>query len=234
MNQEEINEIEERIEKLTSLKNELKNEEQAVKLTMNSIYGAIGNNWFVCFNPDVAEAVTLQGQDLIKYSEKALHKYFHEYWHVDKELHEKLELTTVKRVSKPLVIYGDTDSLLGDSLVCIKYGENHSKIRFDELFSTFSGSCGYHTDNRGNEIIEPDNLASLNYINEYLAFSPIKKIIRHKVRKAKWKLVTETGKEVIVTNDHSLTVFRDGIKIHIKASEINIDTDLVLEVSVDI
>ena len=48
MNKEEIKEIEERIEKLTSLKNELKNEEQAVKLTMNSIYGAIGNNWFIC------------------------------------------------------------------------------------------------------------------------------------------------------------------------------------------
>ena len=47
-------EIKDRIEKLTSLKNEYKNEEQAVKLTMNSIYGAIGNNYFVCFNPDVA------------------------------------------------------------------------------------------------------------------------------------------------------------------------------------
>ena len=234
MNKEEINEIEEKIEKLTSLKNELKNEEQAIKLTMNSIYGAIGNNWFVCFNPDVAEAVTLQGQDLIKYSEKALHKYFHEYWHVDKDIHDKLGLTTVKRVAKPLVIYGDTDSCFSGTKVIIKYGANAQKFAFDELFSTFSGSCGYHTDNRGNEIIEPDNLASLNYIGQSLTFSPIKKIIRHKVKKSKWKLVTETGKEVIVTNDHSLTVFRDGIKIHIKASEINIDTDLVLEVSVDI
>ena len=35
-----------KIEELTSLKNELKNEEQAVKLTMNSIYVAIGNNFF--------------------------------------------------------------------------------------------------------------------------------------------------------------------------------------------
>ena len=82
MTPEEIKEIEEKIERLTALKNEYKNEEQAVKLTMNSIYGAIGNNYFVCFNPDVAEAVTLQGQDLIKYSEKILHKYFHEHWHL--------------------------------------------------------------------------------------------------------------------------------------------------------
>lgn len=103
-------EIKNKIEKLTSLKNEYKNEEQAVKLTMNSIYGAIGNAYFVCFNPDVAEAVTLQGQDLIKYAEKIINKYFHEHWHLDTELHEKLGLTQVKRVTNPLVAYIDTDS----------------------------------------------------------------------------------------------------------------------------
>jgi len=103
-------ELELKIAELTALKNELKNEEQAVKLTMNSIYGAIGNAWFVCFNPDVAEAVTIQGQDLIKHSEKILHKYFHEYWHLDTELHETIGLKSVRRVVKPLVVYGDTDS----------------------------------------------------------------------------------------------------------------------------
>lgn len=110
MTPEEKQEILDKIERLTSLKNELKNEEQAIKLTMNSIYGAIGNNWFVCFNPDVAESVTLQGQDLIKYSEMVLNRYFHEFWHMDKELHEKLGLTSVKRVARPMVIYSDTDS----------------------------------------------------------------------------------------------------------------------------
>ena len=110
MTVEEKIKIKEKIDSLTSLKNELKNEEQAIKLTMNSIYGAIGNNWFVCFNPDVAEAVTLQGQDLIKYSEKILHKYFHDHWHLDTELHEKIGISNVRRVTQPLVIYGDTDS----------------------------------------------------------------------------------------------------------------------------
>jgi DNA polymerase elongation subunit (family B) len=47
MSPEEKIEIKNKIERLTSLKNELKNEEQAIKLTMNSIYGAIGNNWFI-------------------------------------------------------------------------------------------------------------------------------------------------------------------------------------------
>lgn len=103
-------EIKKKIEVLTTLKNELKNEEQAVKLTMNSIYGAIGNSWFACFNPEVAEAVTLQGQDLIKHSEKILHKYFHEYWHLDTELHQKIGITEVKKIHRPMVVYGDTDS----------------------------------------------------------------------------------------------------------------------------
>ena len=117
-------EIEERISYLKSKKEELKNEEQAIKLTMNSIYGAIGNAYFVCFNPDVAEAVTLQGQDLIKHSEKILHKYFHEFWHKDTELHEKLGIKNVKRVAKPLVIYGDTDS---------------NYVSFEEVVNSFEG-----------------------------------------------------------------------------------------------
>jgi DNA polymerase elongation subunit (family B) len=110
MTEEEKIEIKNKIAELTSLKNELKNEEQAVKLTMNSIYGAIGNAYFVCFNPDVAESVTLQGQDLIKYSEKIIYRYFNEIWHEDKDLHAQLGLTSVKKVTKPLTVYGDTDS----------------------------------------------------------------------------------------------------------------------------
>jgi DNA polymerase elongation subunit (family B) len=110
MTEAEIEETKNKILELTSLKNELKNEEQAIKLTMNSIYGAVGNSFFVCFNPDVAEAVTLQGQDMIKFSEKIVNKYFQEHWHLDHELHEKLGITSVKKIHKPLVIYSDTDS----------------------------------------------------------------------------------------------------------------------------
>jgi hypothetical protein len=107
---EEIKRLREEIETLTALKNEYKNEEQGIKLTMNSIYGAIGNNYFACFNPDVAEAVTLQGQDLIKHSSMLITRYFHNFWHLDTELHSKLGISTPKKILKPLVVYGDTDS----------------------------------------------------------------------------------------------------------------------------
>jgi DNA polymerase elongation subunit (family B) len=226
-------ELRKKIEELTALKNELKNEEQAVKLTMNSIYGAIGNNFFVCFNPEVAESVTLQGQDLIKYSEKILHKYFHDFWHEDKELHEKLGLTQVKKVHRPLVCYGDTDSCFSGSIIIVKNEDFLGKVTFEESFKYYSEFCEISLDERGNEIIEPVNMEVLNFVNE-VCFSKVKKIIRHKVSKPKWKIVSSSGKEVIVTDDHSITVFRKGEKIHIKPSEINLETDEILTVVVDI
>jgi|688.fasta_scaffold213776_2 DNA polymerase elongation subunit (family B) len=103
-------EIENEIERLKDLQNLYMNAEQAVKIFINSVYGATGSPWFIFFNTDVAEAVTLQGQDLIKYSEKVINRYFLEFWHKDVKLHEKLGVTEVQKVDFPVVIYVDTDS----------------------------------------------------------------------------------------------------------------------------
>lgn len=103
-------ELELEIKKLKHESDILKNMDVAFKLILNSTYGAIANKWFVAHNPDVAEAVTLQGQDLIKFSEKVITRYFHELWHKDIELHKKLGVTNVKQVTGPVTIYGDTDS----------------------------------------------------------------------------------------------------------------------------
>lgn len=229
----EIEEIKKKISELTEIKNELKNEEQAIKLTMNSIYGAVGNAFFVCFNTDVAEAVTLQGQDMIKFSEKIVNRYFQEHWHLDTELHEKLGLSRVKKIHKPLVIYSDTDSCDQASKIILKSGDNIEEIQFGDLFRLYSKAYDVNIDERGNEIIEPYGISALNYKDD-VTFSGIKRIIRHKVSKPKWRIVTDSGKEVVVTNDHSITVFRDSKKIHIKPSEINIETDRILSIDLDI
>ena len=62
--------------------------EQAVKLTLNSIYGAFGNKWFHFFNIDIAESITKQGKNAILYSETILNKYVNEFWHKDKAVHD--------------------------------------------------------------------------------------------------------------------------------------------------
>lgn len=102
--------IQAEIDKLKKLSKDYKNEEQGIKLTLNSIYGALGNAYFALFNPEVAESVTLQGQDLIKFAAKVINKYFHEHWHLDKEIHEKLGARNVRPITEDMVIYIDTDS----------------------------------------------------------------------------------------------------------------------------
>mgnify|MGYP003429174113 FL=1 len=103
-------EIRSEIERMRNLSNEYKNEEQGIKIYINSVYGALGNKWLVCFNPEVAEAVTLEGQNLIKHAEKVINHYFHNVWHLDADLHEKLGITDVKPVTGNMTIYADTDS----------------------------------------------------------------------------------------------------------------------------
>ncbi|NBV29902.1 hypothetical protein EBS02_12980, partial [bacterium] len=216
-------------EELTALKNEYKNEEQAIKLTMNSIYGSIGNSYFVCFNHEVAEAVTLQGQDMIKYSEKIVNRYFHDFWHDDTELHEKLGLTQVKRVVKPLVIYSDTDSVESSCLIRTQNNQGEIKIStIEDFFLSFASLKEVVEDDRGNQIVSDPESSVLNYKHEALTFSRIKKIIRHEVTKPKWQVISASGKEIIVTNDHSVTIFRAEQKLHVKPSEIDLEIDRVL------
>lgn len=119
------------IEELEALENEynvLQNMytayEQAVKLSLNSIYGAFGNKWFHFFNIQMAESITLQGQNAILYSESILNKYFTEFWHKDEKLHDHLGIKVKNKLVKPAVIYIDTDSNY------VQFGEMYDSIEW--------------------------------------------------------------------------------------------------------
>lgn len=84
----------------------------AIKILINSVYGAFGNQYFYFYNTDIAQSITLQGQDMIKFSNKAINFYFKEKWHLDTELHKKLGIDQYKinKVNDDAAIYTDTDS----------------------------------------------------------------------------------------------------------------------------
>ena len=93
----------------------------ALKLILNSVYGAFGNEFFVCSTTDIAGAITAMGRDLIKYMDTINETYWYDYWHEDTELHEHLGIDgEVKQIptdwltrispDHPFVPYdGDTD-----------------------------------------------------------------------------------------------------------------------------
>jgi DNA polymerase elongation subunit (family B) len=84
----------------------------AIKILINSVYGAFGNQYFYFFSTDIAQSITLQGQDMIKFANKAINFYFKEKWHLDIDLHKELGIDSyvVNKVNDDSAIYTDTDS----------------------------------------------------------------------------------------------------------------------------
>ena len=74
----------------------LDNQQMAIKILMNSLYGALGNRWFRYFDQRVAESITLAGQLSIKWAERA----------VNQEMNKLLETD-----DKDYVVAIDTDSV---------------------------------------------------------------------------------------------------------------------------
>ena len=149
--------------------------QNAIKILINSFYGAFGNKYFYFHNNDIAQSITLQGQDLIKFSIKAVNHYFQQKWHLDTELHEKLGITdrTINKIEKEAAVYTDTDSVYvcfdyaiqsveglqlseKESLeFCLAINRNRLKHYFEQAFEKYASH--FNTDNRQN--FELENLS---------------------------------------------------------------------------
>ena len=73
----------------------LDNQQMAIKILMNSLYGALGNRWFRYFDQRVAESITLAGQLSILWAERAVNK----------------EMNKLQGTDEDYVIAIDTDSV---------------------------------------------------------------------------------------------------------------------------
>tara|TARA_R110000744_G_scaffold334643_10_gene439963 strand:- start:2858 stop:5347 length:2490 start_codon:yes stop_codon:yes gene_type:complete len=75
--------------------NTLENQQMAIKILMNSLYGALGNNYFRYYDLRIAEAITTTAQLAIKWAEKAING----------------EMNSILGTDTDYVIAIDTDSL---------------------------------------------------------------------------------------------------------------------------
>jgi DNA polymerase family B len=219
-----IEELEKEISRLINLKNEYEDKQMSIKLFLNSVYGAAGSPWFAHYSTAIAEAVTLQGQDINKYFAKIIDDYFKNDWHLDEELHKKLGITFINKLNiNSLNVYQDTDSCHKDSMVNTSSGVKTIEQWYIE--NKINGSAG--TTLTGHEsVITNDTILNWSK-NKNLYFADTKRIIRHKVTKAKWKIRTKSGKEIMITNDHSIIVFRNNRILELKPNQI-IKTDKLL------
>ena len=236
------------IDELKAVIEKYKNEEEyyntmqlSAKTFINSVYGVFGTAWFNLANTDIAESITLQGQDLIKFSVIEINKYINEFWNKDYEGHKRIAdrlrnifgdafkydefLESAKRnllKINTMQIYGDTDSCNFDTLIRTKnYPDG---ITIEDFYNINSDNKGEVT-LAGHESVHTDdkvlNFKGTQLTNKsQLYYGDVKRIIRHKVSKPKWKITTRFGHSVEVTEDHSMMVLRNNILYKVKPSEI--------------
>lgn len=199
-------------------------EQMALKYFMNSIYGVFSNVFFACYDKDVAETITTQGQDMINFCADQINRYFHNFFHKDKKIHEKLGITHCKKLDDDVdvVAYIDTDSVEGSTLInCV----DDKKIAIEDMFKMYCDNHPIEIDGRGNEILDNKNeymidLINYDHKNKSIVQSKISKLVRHKVTKDKWKIISNEGDEIITTGDHSVMIIRDGELLSIKPKDI--------------
>lgn len=196
--------------------------EQSFKLLMNSCYGGSSHQSFYWYNMAMANDITGEGRNLIHMMEDKTIEAINDFVN-RKDIHERLGVTVDEKKYNDLIInnekmvytiYQDTDSLKFDSLIRTNNGTKTIEQLYNENIDKPMGGTIV-----GHESVGCDDLV-LNYKDGKLQFNKVKRVIRHKVTKKKWRLRSASGKEVICTNDHSLVVFRDGVQTVVKPYEI--------------
>jgi DNA polymerase elongation subunit (family B) len=102
--------------------NRLENRQMAIKILLNSLYGALGNKYFRYFNQNVAEGITTSGQLSILTAEKAMND----------------AMNDVMKTDKDYVIAIDTDSLY------VNFGPLVDKLKPKDVVTTLDTICNDH------------------------------------------------------------------------------------------
>lgn len=250
-----IEDLETEVHRLGNLVEYYETKQLAIKKFINSVYGATASKYFIAHNTDVAESITLQGQDLNHYSENAVNEYFSGIFQNDTELHKKLgidtELAKKVRIDKgkitdsgpltgkefeylngchSLTVAGDTDSQLSDTQVVIDNLQMTMEDAFDKF--KYENNDAILVTSTGQEIVPVNNHTTLSYVDhsDTTCNKPIKYIMRHKVSKSHYRIKSKSGKFVEITGDHSIMVIRNNELISIPAKDLN-KNDLLITIS---
>ena len=181
--------------------------QMAVKIAINSLYGALGNEGFRYYNHSMAEGITTSGQLASRYIERKVVELLNKMLGKDKPAEE-------------WVIAGDTDSVVGETEIIV----NGERITIADFYRRYA--------RQAIERRPSDFVANVSDGSQASAFdngvvdADIKWVMKHRVKKEMFK-ISVGNKEVIVTEDHSVMVSRDGRLIECKLRDI-LPTDKIL------
>ena len=183
------------------------------KILLNSYYGATGSHFFRFYDIRLAQATTLSGQNLIRTIAKNISDF------VSNVVSEK---TTEEN---QWIVAGDTDSVVSDTMIYV----NDKKIAIGDYYNSLPDDFIKKDDKNQNYVkrITSDNTYSVQ--DNTIVSTGMRYIMKHRVKKRMYSLRVQ-DKTVIITEDHSLIVKRDGKLIECKP----VDTqkgDKILKIS---
>jgi hypothetical protein len=164
------------------------------KVLLNSLYGALGNEHFLLYTNEMARSITLMGQCLINKAAIEKNRF------ISKMLKEE--------VVKDRRTYSDTDSCLGDTLISV----NGRKETIEDFYNSSEGDEVETIFGKYVKELPKGKYKTLSIDEDDL--SKVKEVdilhaVKHKTPKRMWKVKVD-GKEVIITEDHSIMILRDG------------------------
>lgn len=179
------------------------------KIQINSAYGALGAAFFPAGDTDVAASITATGKATVKKS-----------YELAKQFAVEQGVNPEKATS--IVVGGDTDSVVGDTIINV----NGKPITIADYYNSIAPSYIKCDDINKNYIKRVDNGdVALAYDNGVVQ-NKIKHVMKHTVKKRMYKIKCN-GKEVIMTEDHSIIVNRNGKNISVSPKDI-LKTDTLI------
>ena len=176
------------------------------KILLNSAYGALLNEHCRFYDKRIGQSVTLTGRQIVR--------------HMMSHINEQIEGTYSH--TGGAIIYGD--SVTGDTVIRTSSGKKTIAEMYEEcLEHTIVGEKEYGLKSLDTVVgfnaysMEPVNPAKMHYV------------MRHKTKKKIYRITTENGKQVRVTEDHSIMVDRAGFLIEVKPNELQED-DLIITI----
>jgi Intein splicing domain len=165
----------------------------------HNVYGAILNPGCRFFDKRIGQSTTLTGRIIAKHMDAYINECITgKYDHVGEA-----------------IIYGDTDSVAGDSVIETANGPMDVESLFlSGNFFWMEGDKEYSSNNTISIAHPNSNCSDINFVNYNYVY-------RHKVSKGRYKITTTDGQSVIVTEDHSVMIMVDGKLIEKKPHEIS-------------
>lgn len=192
----------------------LHNLQLALKINLNSAYGALGNVAFKYFDIRLAEGITHSGQLSIR-------------WIANKF---NLALNKICEVQKDRVLAADTDSVLGSTEICV----NGHRLTIEDYYNSIDNNFIKKDTFNENyvKLITNGDLTKSVSSDGILRNNKINYVMKHKVKKQFFKITNKNGKSIVVTEDHSVIVKdKTTNRIHsIKPDKLNVELHYIINI----